>query len=277
MATLGIALAAMSTISIQWWFRSQARRSNFRRRHTSSRIATFGEALVSFSWATAAGPCRARHLGRRRKRDHRAAHPRHGAGGQPAQGRKLNRDKDMGKVIVSQFISLDGYSEAPNRELVPPPPTPDTFKYFIDVNMARNGIFIYGRVTYEMMINFWTSAAAPPEQAKQLAETRKVVFSKTLQKADWGRVSIARGDDLAADVAAMRRETDRDLTILGSPTLANAFLRAGLVDAFNLLVNPILLGGGTPLFQGGYERTKWKLAGTQALDNGSVLMNYDRA
>ena len=183
----------------------------------------------------------------------------------------------MGKVIVSQFISLDGFSNGPNGELVAPAPTPDLFRYFIDVNMARKGIFIYGRVTYEGMVSYWTSPAAAPAQAKQLAEARKVVFSKTLQKADWGRVTIARGVDLAADVAAMRRETDGELTILGSPMLVNAFLRAGLVDAFHLLVNPVLLGAGTPLFQGGYDRTKWKLTSAQPFDSGPVVLNYERA
>jgi dihydrofolate reductase len=182
----------------------------------------------------------------------------------------------MGKVIVSSFISLDGYTEAPNREMVPPPPTPDLFRHFIDVNMSRGGIFIYGRVTYEGMVGYWNSPAANPAQAKQLADMRKVVFSKTLQKADWGRVTIARGDDLAADVAAMKAETDKDLTILGSARLVNAFLAADLVDAFNLLVNPVTLGGGTRLFQGGFSRRKWKLAEARPFDSGAVLLNYER-
>jgi dihydrofolate reductase len=183
----------------------------------------------------------------------------------------------MGKVIVSSFISIDGFAEAPNRELVPPPFSPDLLSKFIRVNMERGGIFIYGRVTYEMMVGYWTSAAADAKQAAELAVARKVVFSRTLKEANWGNVTIARGLDLAEEVAAMRRETDRDLTILGSPTLVNAFLRAGLVDAFNLLVSPILLGGGTPLFQGGFGRSKWKLSLGEPLESGAVLLNYERA
>jgi dihydrofolate reductase len=183
----------------------------------------------------------------------------------------------MGKVVVSTFISLDGFAEAPNREMVPPPPSPDLFRKFIRVNMERGGIFIYGRVTYEMMVGYWTSAAADAKQAAELAVARKVVFSRTLREANWGNVTISRGEDLAAEVAALRNETDRDLTILGSPTLVNAFLRAGLVDRFNLLVTPVLLGAGTPLFQGGFERSKWKLTLADAFDSGAVLLNYERA
>jgi dihydrofolate reductase len=183
----------------------------------------------------------------------------------------------MGKVIVSCFVSLDGYTEALNREMVPPQPSPDLFRWFIRPNMERGGIFIYGRVTYEGMVGYWTSPAADPKQAAELAVARKVVFSRTLKKADWGNVTIARGDDLAADVAAMKRETDRDLTILGSASLANAFMRAGLVDEWHLLVTPIVLGGGTALFQGGHERFRLKLESARPFDSGSVLLTYRRA
>lgn len=183
----------------------------------------------------------------------------------------------MGKVIVSSFISLDGYTAAPNGELVPPPPTPDLFRWFIRPNMERGGIFIYGRVTYEMMVGYWTSPAADPKQAAELAVARKVVFSRTLAEANWGNVTIARGDDLAADVAAMKRETDRDLTILGSANLVNAFVRAGLVEEWHILVNPIVLGAGVPLFQGGYQRFGLRLESARPFDSGSVLLIYTRA
>ena len=183
----------------------------------------------------------------------------------------------MGKVVVSSFISLDGYTEAPNRELVPPQPSPDLFRWFIRPNMERGGIFIYGRVTYEMMVGYWTSSAADQKQAAELAVARKVVFSRTLQKAEWGNVTIARGDDLAADVAAMRRETDKDLTILGSASLANAFMRAGLVEEWHLLITPIVLGTGTRLFQGGHERFGLKLESARPFDSGAVLLTYRTA
>ena len=183
----------------------------------------------------------------------------------------------MGKLIVSAFISLDGFIEAPNREMVPPQFSADLVRWFIEPNMERNGILIYGRVTYEFMAGYWTSPAADSVQAARLAAMRKYVYSRTLQKADWGEVTISHGDDLAGDVAAMRRETDRDMTILGSAQVVNAFLRAGLVDGFHLLVNPILLGAGTPLFAGGYDRARLKLVASRALDTGGVVLDYEKA
>jgi dihydrofolate reductase len=161
--------------------------------------------------------------------------------------------------------------------MVPPQFSTDLVRWFIEPNLERNGILIYGRVTYEGMVGYWTSPAADAVQAARLAAFRKYVYSRTLQTADWGRVTISRGNDLVADVAAMRRETDRDMTILGSAQVVNAFLRAGLVDGFHLLVNPILVGAGTPLFQGGYARSSLKLVASRALDTGSVVLDYERA
>jgi len=182
----------------------------------------------------------------------------------------------MGKLIISSFIGIDGYAAAPNDELVPPPPTPDLFRYFIEPNHAC-GAFIYGRVTYTFMVGYWTSPAADAAMAKQLAAQRKVVYSRTLKAADWGNVTISRGDDLAGDIAALKRETEKDIAILGSAQLANAFLAAGLVDGLHLLVNPVMIGAGKLLFQGGYGRLKWKFVNARPFDSGAVLLDYERA
>lgn len=182
----------------------------------------------------------------------------------------------MGKLIVSSFISIDGFVSAPNDELVPPPPTPDLFRYFIEPNLAC-GAFLYGRITYTGMVGYWTSPAADAGMAAQLAAQRKVVFSRTLKTADWGNVTISRGGDLAADVAALKRETDRDIAILGSAQLANAFLKADLVEGLHLLVTPVMIGAGKLLFQGGYNRNKWKLVTARPFDSGAVLLDYERA
>lgn len=180
----------------------------------------------------------------------------------------------MGKVVLSTFISLDGYIEAPNRELVTPPPTPDLFRHFIERNVSRAGVFLYGRVTYEMMVGYWTSPEADPAEAAKLAASRKVVFSTTLTKADWGQVEIARGD-LPAVVRRLKGETDKDIVLLGSATLANSFMRAGLVEEYFVLVSPIVFGGGTPLFQPGLPRSRLKLIDARPFDSGAVLLIYE--
>jgi dihydrofolate reductase len=179
----------------------------------------------------------------------------------------------MGKVVVSAFVSLDGYIEAPNREMVPPPPTPDLFRHFIERNLSRAGVFVYGRVSYEGMVGYWTSPAADPKEAAKLAASRKVVFSKTLAKADWGQVEIARGDP-AAVVKRLKAETDKDIVLLGGAGVVNSFIRAGLVEEYFVLVTPTLLGGGKRLFEEGLPRAKLTLVESRQFDSGSVLLTY---
>jgi len=182
----------------------------------------------------------------------------------------------MGKVVVSAFISLDGYIEAPNREMITPPPTPDLFRYFVERNLSRAGVFVYGRVSYEGMVRYWTSPEADPQEAARLAASRKVVFSKTLERADWGVAEIARGDP-AGVVRRLKGETDKDIVLLGGAAMANSFMRAGVVDEYFLLVTPIIFGGGTPLFQEGLPRAHLKLIEARPFDSGSVLLTYEPA
>jgi dihydrofolate reductase len=126
------------------------------------------------------------------------------------------------------------------------------------------------------MVRYWTSPEADPQEAARLAASRKVVFSRTLEKAEWGVVEIARGDP-AAVVTRLKGETDKDIVLLGGAAVVNSFVRAGVVDEYFLLVNPILFGGGTPLFEKGLPRTRLKLAEARPFDSGSVLLTYEPA
>jgi dihydrofolate reductase len=182
----------------------------------------------------------------------------------------------MGKLVLCSFISLDGYVEAPNREMVLPKNSPDLHRYFIRPNIERGGINIYGRVTYEGMAAYWTSPQAEPKEAAQLTATPKVVFSKSLKEATWANTTIHRGKNLREEIAGLKRQTDKDLMIFGSASLGNAFISAGLIDEFRILINPIVLGAGRSLFQGGYERFRLKLTGAQPFDSGGVLLSYER-
>ncbi|HZP19084.1 MAG TPA: dihydrofolate reductase family protein [Bauldia sp.] len=181
----------------------------------------------------------------------------------------------MGKLVLCDLISLDGFIEAPNREFVPPKNSPDLHRLFIRPNLERGGINIYGRVTYEFMAAYWTSPQAEGQEAAKLTAMPKVVYSKTLQTATWANTTILRGDDLRADVARLKARTDKDLMIYGSAGLGNAFMKAGLIDEFRILINPVVLGAGRPLFQGGYGRFRLKLTGSQAFDSGAVLLSYE--
>lgn len=179
----------------------------------------------------------------------------------------------MRNVVLAMFTSLDGYIEGPGRKMVPPPYSADLQRYWIDRNMERAGTMAYGRVAYEMMAAYWTSPAAQDEQAAQLAEMDKLVLSRTLPSADWGRVRILR-DGIAAEIQKLKQQDGKDIVLIGGAGLANTFLGLGLVDEMTILVSPVLLGGGTRLFQEGYGRTALQLAETRPFDTGALLLTY---
>jgi dihydrofolate reductase len=184
----------------------------------------------------------------------------------------------MGKVVLAMFISLDGFIEAigedGKRRLIPPAYSADVDRYWIKPNTS-GAVMMYGRVCYEGMAAYWTSPAATPAEAKTLAAMRKIVFSHSLQKADWANTEIVR-DDIAGAVAALKAETDGDLILIGGAGIANAFMRLDLIDEYRLLVTPMLFGSGTPLFQGERGLTRLALQDATRLDNGAMLLTYTR-
>lgn len=179
----------------------------------------------------------------------------------------------MRKLVLAMFVSLDGYIEGPNKELVGPAWSADLSKYWIDDNIERAGLTLYGRVCYEGMAAYWTSPAASPEEAARLTALPKVVFSTTLKAAAWANTTIVR-EDIAGTVNRLKAEPGKDLMVFGGAGIANSLMRLGLVDEYRLLINNIVLGGGTPLFQGGYDRFGLDLIGVRPFDSGAVLLSY---
>ena len=179
----------------------------------------------------------------------------------------------MRKVVLAMFMSLDGYINGPGGALRGPAYSADLQKHWIDRNMERAGTMMYGRVAYEGMVSYWTSPQAQGPQATQLAEMDKLVFSRTLDNADWGRVTIIR-DDIAGEIAKRRDGDGKDMVLIAGAGIATTFLNLGLVDEFSLLVVPRLLGGGTRLFKEGLEQTSLKLTEALTFDTGAVRLTY---
>lgn len=182
----------------------------------------------------------------------------------------------MRKIVLAMYMSLDGYIEGPNREFTAPAFSPDLKTKWIDRNIGRASTMMYGRTAYEGMAAYWTSPAADGPEAKILADMEKIVFSTTLEAANWGQVRIVR-DDIAGEMARLKAGPGKDLVLLGGAGIANAFLRASLVDELTLLVSPLLQGGGKRLFQDGRPRAGLTLRSATPFDSGAVLLTYDRA
>ena len=104
-------------------------------------------------------------------------------------------------------------------------------------------------------------------------EKQKIVFSKTLKKTDWNNSRIV-GGDLAAEISRLKNEPGKDIAVFAGAGIAASLMRLGLIDEYRLLVNPVLLGAGTPLFQKGYDRSILDLLETKTFKSGAMLLSY---
>jgi len=184
----------------------------------------------------------------------------------------------MRKVILSIPISLDGYIEGPQRELDWVIADDDLHDYFS--NLLENAdLVLYGRVTYELMVDYWPTATTDPALPKgmhRFANTinpmQKIVFSKTLKNAVWNtQVADALNP---GEIRKMKAQPGRDIILGGGASLTQAFLKEGLVDEVQLLVQPVTIGSGKALFGGVDHRLKMDLLWSRPLRSGVVALCY---
>jgi dihydrofolate reductase len=176
-------------------------------------------------------------------------------------------------------VSLDGYIEGPSRDIGWHQVDDELHSHFNE-QLKGMGAFLDGRVTYELMAGFWPTADADPastppmvEFARIWREMPKIVYSKTLQRADWN-TTILR-DVVPEEIARLKAKPGGDLA-LGGADLAASFMRHDLIDEYRIYVHPILIGKGKPLFPASSDRIPLKLAETRTFGNGVVLLRYQR-
>jgi dihydrofolate reductase len=174
-------------------------------------------------------------------------------------------------------VSLDGYIEGPNREidwhLVD-----DELHSYVNEQLRGMSAFLSGRVTYELMAGVWPTAdtdplSTPPmiEFARIWLDMPKIVYSKSLQRANWN-TTIVR-DVVPEEVAKLKAQPGGDLA-LGGADLAAAFMRHDLIDEYRIYVHPILIGKGKPLFPASGPKINLRLVDTRVFGNGVLLLHY---
>jgi dihydrofolate reductase len=180
----------------------------------------------------------------------------------------------MRKVIVSNLMSLDGFLEGPGHDLSWFAVDDEFFDYAKGLLDTADTI-LFGRVTYEMMAAYWTSPAAAQENdafiTGKMNSLEKRVFSHTLTQAGWGSYDNARlvKGDAAAEVRKLK-----DMVIFGSGGLVSTLASHGLIDEYRVVVNPVILGSGTPMFRGIGDRIKLKLTANRAFKTGAIMLTY---
>jgi dihydrofolate reductase len=154
----------------------------------------------------------------------------------------------MRRLILQTSVSIDGYVAALDKShpWSEGSEEDETLKRWILDSVWAAGAHLMGRVTYEEMASFWPTSTS--DYARPMNEIPKVVFSKTLQHADWPETRIARGE-LGEEIDRLKREAGNDLIAYGGATFDQALSRLGLVDEYRLMVQPAALGAGLPLFK----------------------------
>jgi dihydrofolate reductase len=181
----------------------------------------------------------------------------------------------MRQLVLQMGISLDGYVVGPNGQTDwgVAPEDPELKRRKLEW-LERVGAHLMGRVTYEEMASYWPSSAS--DYAAPMNEIPKVVFSKTLAEANWPDSQIARGD-LAEEIARLKGESGRELIAWGGGTFAQGLAREGLIDEYRLIVHPVALGGGVPLFKDLAAPLHLDLAETMRFPTGRVVHLYRKA
>jgi dihydrofolate reductase len=184
----------------------------------------------------------------------------------------------MGRLIYSMNVSLDGYVAAPDGGLDWGIVDEEIHTWWAD-RMREADAVVWGRKVYELMVAYWPTAESDPaatsamlEFARSTNPKPKVVFSTTLDQVSWnGR--LVKGD-VGGVLARLRDEFAGDL-VLGGPTLAAQFVRAGLIDEYRLVVHPAILGGGLPFFPGLERPIGLRLTDQRRFESGAVYLGYE--
>ena len=180
----------------------------------------------------------------------------------------------MRRLITWNMVSLDGFFEgAKSWEL-------DWHEYVWGEELEQLSIeqlksadmLLFGRVTYQGMSSYWPSATG--EVADLMNNIPKVVFSRTLDKAEWNNTRLVKAD-AQNEVAQLKQQPGKDLFIFGSANLSSTLIQHGLIDEYRLGLTPVVLGAGNPLFKPSPHRQRMNLLEARSLNSGCVILRYE--
>ena len=173
----------------------------------------------------------------------------------------------MRKIIVTEFVSLDGVMEDPSWTM---PYWNDEIAEFKDVEQQTTDALLLGRVTYEGFAGAWSGSEA--DGAEFMNSVRKYVVSSTLNTAEWNNSTVIK-DNIIQEITTLKESDGQDILIYGSAMLLQTLIQHNLIDQYRLLVYPVVVGKGKRLFQEG-TTTTLKLINTQVFVSGVTALVY---
>jgi dihydrofolate reductase len=177
----------------------------------------------------------------------------------------------MRKVILSMMLSLDGFIEGPSRELDWHVWDEEMEKYMYGDVLNKADAILLGRVAYQLLADYWPSAA--DSIAPKMNNLPKIVFSKTLEKVEWNNSRLVK-ENIADEVSKMKQQPGKDLVLFAGADIASTFIQLGLIDEYQIIVNPVILGSGKPLFKGIKDKLNLKLLKIKTFSCGNIILYY---
>jgi dihydrofolate reductase len=181
----------------------------------------------------------------------------------------------MRKLSIFNFTTLNGFYKGLNEDI-------NWHRHggeesaFSEEGAQSGNTLLFGRVTYEMMASFWPTPMAHqsfPVVADGMNKTEKIVFSRTLKKAEWNNTKVI-SENIIEEVKKMKQSSGKGMTILGSGSILTQFAEHGLIDEYQFMIDPVALGDGTPIFKGLTNKLDLKLTSTKTFKSGVVLVCY---
>ncbi len=185
----------------------------------------------------------------------------------------------MRRIIVSEFVTLDGVMEDPGGAEKSKHGgwsfqfwSDEAGKYKHDELFASDALLL-GRVTYQGFADAWSSRTDDAGFADRMNNLPKFVVSATLKQVEWNNSRLIKGN-VAEEVSRLKQQAGQDILIAGSSQLVRTLMQDNLIDEYRLMVHPVVLGGGKRLFADG-RHTTLKLAGTKTFSSGVVVLTYE--
>ena len=185
----------------------------------------------------------------------------------------------MRNIISFMHISLDGFVAGPNGEMDWIKVDQEIFDY-VGTRIGEGDTALYGRVTYQMMEDYWPTAGDRPnatrhdiEHSRWYSKVNKVVLSRTMKDVGLTNTSVIN-ENLSDRLNEIKQQAGEDILLFGSPTATHALIKLNLIDGYWLFVNPVILGRGVPLFVDVKGKIELKLLGTRRFTCGVTELNY---
>jgi dihydrofolate reductase len=186
----------------------------------------------------------------------------------------------MRKLVVSEWMTLDGVFEADTMEQWFRPYDSDDRQEWIKQAILASDAFLFGRITYEMLAGYWPTVTDRDSKeiaiADRLNGAPKYVVSSTLKTGKWNNSTIIK-KNVVEELATLKQQPGQDILIFGSATLVQSLMAADLIDEYRFLVHPIVMGSGKRPFKDGMPTTKLKLVETKTSSLGVTLLSYHPA